>query len=417
MKGPAGVGKTAVAQTSVEMLKRQGRSCLAFFFSINGRNKSQKFFPSIAYQLASLNSDYCDLINRKISHNKTLVDKTMETQFWGLIVEPLQELQEMGKGVGERIPVFVDGLDECEGQDAQCQIIEIVASAARDGGIPLCWAFFSRPSPRIEAAFSKFSAFCHMTVLPISRDADGDIELYLRAGFKEIFRRLHITIDSPWPSDSKIKQIVGAAGGLFIYAKAVLRFVGESGSYNPDELLRAIIAMISNRGWPHTNTLCAFSELDALYTLVMQHIPIEILSVVQQILAILCWTSSSGALTIANLLGLSRVELEAACSQLSAVVCFQREYKPLKLDSKIDTSQSFLFIKQDLGISNVIQESLGGSISLYHKSFQDFLCDRRRSGIYCINNKTISRLIYEAEWNLVLLFQNSHCWQGSGMYT
>ncbi len=85
MKSPAGVGKSAVAQTCVEKLKRLGKPCPAFFFSINGRNKHQKFFPSIAYQLATINTDYNDLVDKKICRDKTLVDETIETQFWDLI--------------------------------------------------------------------------------------------------------------------------------------------------------------------------------------------------------------------------------------------------------------------------------------------------------------------------------------------
>jgi len=52
MKGPAGVGKTTIAQTCTEKLRHQKKLAAAFFFSISGRDKSEKFFPSIAYQLA-----------------------------------------------------------------------------------------------------------------------------------------------------------------------------------------------------------------------------------------------------------------------------------------------------------------------------------------------------------------------------
>lgn len=71
--------------------------------------------------------------------------KRLASRFRDLIIEPLQEL-EKALGIGNRILVFVDGLDECESPEAQCEIIEIVA-AARGGVASLSWAFFSDFSP------------------------------------------------------------------------------------------------------------------------------------------------------------------------------------------------------------------------------------------------------------------------------
>lgn len=418
MKGPAGVGKSAVMQTCVESLTRLNKRCPAFFFSINGQSKHQKFFPSIAYQLATIYPDYHDLVDKKIHRNKTLIDKTMGAQFWGLIVEPLQELEKTGKGIGKRIPVFVDGLDECESQDAQCEIIEIVAAAARDGVAPLCWAFSSRPEPHIEATFSQanISPLCHMTILPISRSADGDIELYLKAGFGNILRRRNITTRSQWPSPSDMKVLVRAAAGLFIFAKTVLRFVGLSGSLNHEELLHAIIAVILSSDQHSTSVGPAFVELDTFYKLIMQRISAEMLLPVRLFLATLCWSYSSSAMVVANTLGLSRVELETICHQLNSVVHFQSQEKPLKLDPTININCSFLYVNPThmTEACKLVRYSLGGSISFYHKSFRDFLIDPLRSGVYCVNTTAINNLINEGKWKLVLRFAESHRWQGSG---
>ncbi len=419
MKGPAGVGKSAVAQTCVEKLKRQGKQYPAFFFSINGRNKHQKLFPSIAYQLATTNSDYHDLIDRKIRRHKTLVDKTMETQFWGLLVEPLQELEDQGKGIGERIPIFIDGLDECESKDAQCEIVEIIASAVRDGATPLCWAFFSRPDPHIVSTFSKaeISPLCKLATLPISHDADGDIKLYLKAGFNDILRRRNISMDSPWPSNSDMRELVRAAGGLFIYAKTVIRFVGQPDSLNPEDLLRAIIAVISNRNSHGLATEPIFAELDSFYALILRRIPTKIFPIIHRILAYLCWGSFSSAIMIANYLGLSRTELEVSCSHLTALVHFQRQDEPLVLDSAISTRQSILpaNLSLELEVPDIIWDSLGGSISFYHKSFQDLLLDQNRSGSYCV--RTTDEFFNSHVWGLALQFQKNHRWQGLGVFT
>lgn len=139
MRGP-GVGKSAVAQTCAENLRQQRRLGAAFFFSINRRSRTN------------------GSRGEHVEFFRSLIDKTMESQFQELIVKPLRELEKSGMGIGERIAVFVDALDECENREAQCQIIEIVGAAARDGIVPLCWAFFSRPEPHIEVfSFSPFA--------------------------------------------------------------------------------------------------------------------------------------------------------------------------------------------------------------------------------------------------------------------
>jgi len=117
---------------------------------------------------------------------------------------------------------------------------------------------------------------------------------------------------------------------------------------------------------------------------------------------------------IANCLGLSRVELEAACSQLGAVVNFQRQREPLKLDPEIATSQSSLR-ENPGGITRanieMILTSLGGSISFHHKSFKDFLLNPLRSGVYCTN--AVDEFLDNRDRDIVLQFERHHCWQGS----
>jgi hypothetical protein len=158
MKGHAGMGKTSIAQSCVEKLGTLSIPFTAFFFFYQDRNKPQRFFPTIAYQIAVRFPDYRDLIDRKVQDDPTVVHKALSTQFRELIMLPLQELMARGRGIGWRFPIFVDGLDECYDPNAQGQIveiIEIVAQAARTTDLPLCWAFFSRPEPHIMAAFAK----------------------------------------------------------------------------------------------------------------------------------------------------------------------------------------------------------------------------------------------------------------------
>ncbi len=181
MRGPAGVGKSAIAQTCAEKLKKTGHLGAAFFFTVKGYNNSLRLFTTIAYQLSTTLPDYRAVVDERISKDKTLVEKKISSQFESLIIEPLWELEKQGKRVQPKA-IFIDGLDECAGEDAQAEIIKMIASSVRDRSMPFRWAIFSRVEPRIVSTFKQDSvaSVTHSVELPISRDADTEIEMYLR---------------------------------------------------------------------------------------------------------------------------------------------------------------------------------------------------------------------------------------------
>jgi hypothetical protein len=188
MKGPAGVGKSAICQTCLERLNQLSVPCVGFFFTVNIREMPERFFPSIAYQLSTLFPKYADIVDKRIRRDRTLGRKVMQVQLQELIIKPFQELMKSDNngGISGWIPIFVDGLDECNGTQAQCKIIELVAASIDESGsVPLLWAFFSRPEAHIEATFAQPRVLnkTHSVILPISRDVDGEIKMYLRAGF------------------------------------------------------------------------------------------------------------------------------------------------------------------------------------------------------------------------------------------
>ncbi|KAJ3568211.1 hypothetical protein NP233_g5861 [Leucocoprinus birnbaumii] len=172
--GASGAGKSCLAQTSIERLKRIGGIHLvSFFFSRD--HDHRKFFLTLVYQLSTQFSEYRALLNVKTLHDKSLLyHKAMASQFEELILEPLRQLQRTGKGIPARIPIFIDALDKCKSIPAQTQIIELVAaaSATPDTSHFFRWAFFTRPEPHLTEAFSRLesTAICHRNVLlPLPR--------------------------------------------------------------------------------------------------------------------------------------------------------------------------------------------------------------------------------------------------------
>ncbi|KAF9440178.1 hypothetical protein P691DRAFT_688526, partial [Macrolepiota fuliginosa MF-IS2] len=415
-----GVGKSAIAQTCAEELKKLGRLGAAFFFAVNVREDAEQFFPTIAYQLSTKFLDYRYILDQRIRHDRTILKKSMAIQFETLIAEPFQELEKTRRGIGRRMVILVDGLDECKRPDDQSRIIDIIATAARDSATPFRWAFFSRPEPHIEASFTSddVTQVTCMVLLPVSDDANPDIELYLRSGFKNILRRRNIPVTSQWPSDDNIQTLVNASKGLFVYAATVLRDVDQAGS--PSEALRAACVATLN---PTDSSV--FAGLDAFYMLIMQRIPPEDLSTVLLLCRILCSSASypgsgytSSVMHFSNLLELSEIDFRATCNRLSAVLHVHDHSNSFDPPPRFgDTDCPFWhaapsFIEE---LRVYVSVRLGGSIHFYHKSFYDFLIDPTRSGPFCVWSSPMHNAYFKHCLGVMLKYEESYDFQGSDL--
>ncbi|KAF9440197.1 hypothetical protein P691DRAFT_823995 [Macrolepiota fuliginosa MF-IS2] len=129
LKGPTGVGKSAISQSCAEVFTAQNKLAAAFFFSCpNQRDNPQCLFTSIAYQWASKHKAYTKILKSTIHDDPTIVSKELHHQFHHLFISPLQELAAKGKDISECV-IIIDGLDECAGMAAQQTIVQIVAES------------------------------------------------------------------------------------------------------------------------------------------------------------------------------------------------------------------------------------------------------------------------------------------------
>jgi hypothetical protein len=110
----------------------------------------KKFIPTIVYQLTTWYSTYRNCIDVIVLENPLVLEKTMDIQFWELLIKPLQKWN----GIGKDVIIIIDSLDECATVEAQVQIIELISTTSIDQQTtPFLWAFFSRPSPPITSTF------------------------------------------------------------------------------------------------------------------------------------------------------------------------------------------------------------------------------------------------------------------------
>jgi len=383
MRGPAGVGKSAIAQTCAEKLKETGHLGAAFFFTVKKYNNPSRLFTSIAYQLATALSDYRAALDERISKDKSLVEKKIPFQFGSLIVEPIQELEKQGKRVPPKA-IFIDGLDECAGKDAQAEIIKIIASSVRERSTPFHWAIFSRAEPRIVSTFKQdnIASVIHSVELPISREADNEIEMYLRGEFKNILEQQDFPqLSSSWPTDNDIWILVKAAAGLFAHPAAVLRHVAYPADSQFRERLQFVLDSLSDAG--KQGSTSPFSQLDALYAHIMEQIP------ERNLLSAQCLSEFPGDVIITCCMNsISEYTFKDICHHLHAVISYEPSFDPLSsLDPRIDLTRPYYDQGQWFHLDESIIEHVfrvHGTYRLYHKSFDDFLCDPTRSGAFCV---------------------------------
>ncbi|KAF9064779.1 hypothetical protein BDP27DRAFT_1384684 [Rhodocollybia butyracea] len=166
--GPAGVGKSAIAQTIAELSESHEVLGASFFFSRNHGERSRPAYlvPTIAYQLASSIPELNDTIGRVVRKKPAVLHSSVDIQFKELFVNTCR-LAILLHGEGwMRQPrvIIIDGLDECMGTSLQQGIISLIASTLKEN-FPFRFLIFSRPEPHIREAFEIDSLEPHLKQL------------------------------------------------------------------------------------------------------------------------------------------------------------------------------------------------------------------------------------------------------------
>ncbi|KAF9442596.1 hypothetical protein P691DRAFT_470161, partial [Macrolepiota fuliginosa MF-IS2] len=211
LHGPAGVGKSAILQTIAEAASERAASILGatlFFSRPNSRDDPKGVFITIAYRLAVRYPLYRQYIVRLLSIDPQLVEKSLAEQFKTFIALPFA-IKELLDGVNGTVLILLDGLDECQGEGAQSEIILLIGKfVLQYPTSPLIWLIASRPEPHIQNTFASKtlrSSYEEIQVLVDSVQGRRDVEKYLRESFLDIRERYPQSIPSSlqqWPSES-----------------------------------------------------------------------------------------------------------------------------------------------------------------------------------------------------------------------
>ncbi|KAF9449273.1 hypothetical protein P691DRAFT_759216, partial [Macrolepiota fuliginosa MF-IS2] len=209
LHGPAGIGKSAILQTIAETASEATTSILGatlFFSRPNSRDDPKCVFITIAYRLAVRYPLYRQYIVGLLTIDPQLVEKSLAKQFETFIVQPFG-VEQLLTEHHDTVLILLDGLDECNGDEAQCEIILLIGRfVLQYPTSPLIWLIASRPEPHIRDAFSEGElqrAYGQMRVLVDSDQGRRDVEKYLRDKFADIRKKHRRSIPSSlqqWPS-------------------------------------------------------------------------------------------------------------------------------------------------------------------------------------------------------------------------
>jgi hypothetical protein len=90
LHGPAGAGKSAIAQSFCQRLEAESRLGASFFFKRGhpSRGRGMRLFPTIAYQLALCLPELKKAISQVVEDNPSIIDRDLSIQLRKLIMEP-----------------------------------------------------------------------------------------------------------------------------------------------------------------------------------------------------------------------------------------------------------------------------------------------------------------------------------------
>ncbi|KAF8870671.1 hypothetical protein BD779DRAFT_519297 [Infundibulicybe gibba] len=281
LHGPAGTGKSAIAQTFAEKCHQDGTLGATYFFTKGSTSGPAgglpPLFSTLAYQLMSVFPGLDDHLWTVIRTDRTIFERSLSTQLDKLIVQPLLRLA----STFAPAVVIIDGLDECDGDSIQGEIVRLILGLEQYS-LPLLFLISSRPESEIRRAFES-SPRSSLVRLPLDKalHPDRDIRHFLVKEFERIYDQsvrigMPPASQLPWPSTEDIKELVQKSSGHFIYAATVVRFVQEDRAH-PMDRLDAILGIPG--GSISSSTAkgifvdsIAFRELDGLYLHILRKV-------------------------------------------------------------------------------------------------------------------------------------------------
>ncbi|KAJ3571281.1 hypothetical protein NP233_g3853 [Leucocoprinus birnbaumii] len=362
--GPAGVGKSAVAQSAAEELSRLKRLGATFCFSRPGKiDDPDTIIPTLVYQLAMKNARYKRFVTEVLGSDPLILSMDRATQFKDLILDPFRIIAMENKDL-QPLVVIIDGLDECRDTKAQCELINLIRGEVERGeDIPLLWMLLSRPEWHLKSVSANVDRPIPCQQIEISVDDDEaqqDVKRLLFHGLTSI--RDEYGLPASWPPREQLSLVLKAASGHLGFTSFILRFINDEGDDDgPSARFKLCVRAVSGVGIG-AESPNPLELLDSLYREVLSSVPVKQLPHTLRIL------------------GFSIVYSDSRLS-----VRDQATFFDMSLDS------FYQYLRRLHSVIDIPKPAQAGEsvARFYHASFPDFLRDPARSRNFFLDEGAI----------------------------
>jgi len=286
LHGPAGAGKSAIAQTVAETYAGRDQLAATFFFTrtVARRNNIRHLFPTIAIQIALSSPDKQQKLDRILKNDPYIAERVNGST--DLIASLYENC--LHPAPSSQFLVVIDGLDECRGRDDQCRILAQISHIIHTYRLPLRFLIVSRPEAHLLEALEESSLASITQTMSLYGDfkSHDDVSTYFWSEFLRIYdskrhRDIMESVHRPWPSDAIIKTLLWKSGGYFIYPSTVIRFI-DAELFSPADRLDEVL------NCSNSSTSCSdsvpFAELDKLYLQILSCCPTSQIPLLKHIL-------------------------------------------------------------------------------------------------------------------------------------
>ncbi|PPR01639.1 hypothetical protein CVT24_001618 [Panaeolus cyanescens] len=361
--GPAGVGKSAIAQTTSETLHKDENWPLHFSSPKPHHRKLTESIPG-----------FRKLVQNVIDNKPSVFDLSLSQQVMEFIMEPMKQLQRSKIRPrftpGPPTVIVVDGLDECQDEDGQKQVLDAIATLVQHPNIFQFSVFLSsRPDLAIRSWFGSLDheAGPLADIVPLLDhcNSDDDIRLYVLDEMSTICKTHPLKSQLPpsWPSHDDVDTIVKRASGQFIYATTVMKYINDPRQHPYRRLEHIVHNTVPETDHPYTT-------LDALYLSILRNTlhPKHV-----HLLLCFCIVSTSyiGAVDTDTFLDFLEALFALPCPVLTLVTDLQS----IMVD--MDSYPDALYPDRSMGRRKSADTPIPDTF--HHASLLEFLLDRRRS--------------------------------------
>jgi hypothetical protein len=263
LTGQAGSGKTTIAYTVAKRFEEGGstdqRTVLGGNFLCSRQfqetQAQTRILPTIAYQLAHKCKSYANALH--VSDKFDAVNHDISSQMKGLLVEPWQLSEAIEATELTPYLIIIDALDEIEGNGGSAFLRSLLLAINEYDLRGLKFLVTSRSDPKVAALCESFAseAVCRLQDVPI-KEAESDIETYLKTQLPEL------------AGSQEFAELGHRAGGLFIYAATVVKYLTPLDSITVKEQTEMLSDFLSKSYEPASSSDATFL-VDELYRQIM----------------------------------------------------------------------------------------------------------------------------------------------------